>query len=287
MFQPEIKKKHLTLSWSFNCVPYVNIDSDRVSQIIINLLSNAIKFTPSGSIMIRCETRSMDDKMMLQIAVQDSGVGLSSQETQFLFNRFAQATQRTYAEYGGSGLGLFICKNLVELMNGQIWVESTKGSTTTFTFTIPCEPVPTNYHEHDSKSVHNEMENYKAIQSVTVLVVEDNKINQKVLMRMLEKAGCKCVTANDGVEGFEKYMEQPFDLVFMDIAMPRMDGYECTRKIRELPTGKDAVVIGLSGNVRQEYHDKAREVGMTLYLNKPVLQVDIERVVKQFKKEKK
>ncbi len=289
MFEAEITNKKLGYKWNIDALADGLIlvgDTNRISQVLMNLISNAIKFTARGSIAVTGSVQPVQDQMQVRIIVEDTGCGMTVEETQRIFNRFAQATQRTFADYGGSGLGLFICKNLVELMGGNIEVSSVKWEMSRFSFTVMCDVAT----EEQIKQFRNATEDHvqteqpipKVDTQTRALVVEDNKINQKVLVRMLEKASCTCTVANDGVEGLEHFTSKSFDLVFMDVAMPRMDGYECTRKIREYEKDKNlkaVPIIGLSGNVRQEHHDMGYEAGMTKYMNKPIQIDEILKIV--------
>jgi signal transduction histidine kinase/CheY-like chemotaxis protein len=304
MFEAEIHKKKLTLEKIIDCKEDVVLSGDtmRISQILINLLSNSIKFTSTGGIKVYMDYSLIKDEAQvtvpeLKFTVEDSGCGMDEQDTAHLFNRFEQA-QRTQSEYGGSGLGLFICKQLVLLMGGQIYVESVKGMGSRFTFTVKCStPDEKQLREFlNGKSntpVGEDGEKFlrtidvNGVRPLNVLVVEDNKINHRVLVSMLQKAGCNCAGAYNGVEGLSMYKEQSFDLVFMDVTMPQMNGYECTSAIREyeLEMGlPETPIIGLSGNVRTEYMNMGLEAGMTAYMNKPVKYTEILQKVEQCKR---
>lgn len=208
----------------------------------MNLISNAIKFTSYGGITVTGETRLLENNNVeIKVIVEDTGCGMDEEEMKYIFDRFAQSTQRTHAEYGGSGLGLFISKNLVELMGGKLSVESVKWQSSKLWFTVVCPLVvedqvqrywqaPTIENISQEVSEQQNTPDVDTIDASTspeapntlkILVVEDNKINQKVLVQILEKAHCTCTVANDGVEGLEHYQRNKFNLVFMDVAMPR------------------------------------------------------------------
>eukprot|EP01119_Soliformovum_irregulare_P011657 TRINITY_DN2943_c0_g1_i8.p1 TRINITY_DN2943_c0_g1~~TRINITY_DN2943_c0_g1_i8.p1 ORF type:complete len:1347 (-),score=364.38 TRINITY_DN2943_c0_g1_i8:96-3785(-) len=250
-------------------------DRDRLTQVIINLLSNAIKFTEKSlhqkEVSIKVSKIQEDSKTFLQVSVSDTGVGMTEYEQSIIFNRFAQANQKTHQEYGGSGLGLFICKKLVELLGGKIFVTSQKGIGTDFTFTM--------YIEHATKELAPQKEidikNLMAHLSLTrhvILIVEDNSVNQKVLKRHLENVNCQCDIAENGAIAVDFIQRKQYHGVLMDIEMPIMDGIEATRKVRtwEKSLGKNPVpIIGLSGNARQEHVNLALDTGMTDYIFKP------------------
>jgi signal transduction histidine kinase/predicted ATPase/CheY-like chemotaxis protein len=277
MFAVEASKKNLTLVKHIPDGSRVLIgDANRIGQILINLLSNAIKFTKHGSIAFESSQDFISkNTIRIEMCVKDTGEGIDERYIKNLFNRFEQITQRT-SEYGGSGLGLFISKNLAKLMHGDISCQSVRGQGSTFTFHVECE-----YDESVTIETKQEEEvatNNLGDRVLRVLVVEDNKINRRVLQRIIKHTGCECITANDGVDGLEQYKNNELDIVFMDVSMPNMDGYECSQRIREWEVEKGLKVvpiIGLSGNVRQEYHKQGIDSGMSAYLNKPISKNDI------------
>ncbi|KAL0487605.1 hypothetical protein AKO1_000266 [Acrasis kona] len=257
------------------------IDGFRITTILINLMTNAIKFTNQGSITLKCTLKEMDDHCMLKCSIKDTGRGMSEDEMKHIFNRFMQASQRIYSEYGGSGLGLFITKATVDLMGGTITVNSGEEGGTEFVFTARCK-LATDRQKQLVQAVAQVDKSSHQVRNdkVRVLVTEDNKINQRVIVRLLEKCKCTCVTADDGLQAVEKFVDEgPFHMVIMDVVMPRMDGYESTRKMREIEKsrgdGNRVLIVGLSGNTRQEYHNKGIESGMDLFKNKPITSMDL------------
>ncbi len=286
MFGSEARKKHLDLSIDMRCEDItVSGDCNLIRTCLVNLTANAIKFTQQGSVILSLNHKKKDDMIELEFCVQDTGCGLTEKEKSAIFNRFAQATQRTYAEFGGSGLGLFICKNIARTLGGDLTVESKKDEWTKFTFTILVEPSQDK--EEIVKPIIIETPVEKVSNHMNVLVVEDTKINQKVIVRMLKNVGCECMVANDGVEAIEMFKKHSFDIIFMDVAMPRMDGCEATREIRiienERGSAKLTPIIGLSGNVRFEHQDAGIRAGMSSYLCKPVTQTDIRNAINQYR----
>ncbi|KAL0489253.1 hypothetical protein AKO1_013772 [Acrasis kona] len=298
--------KGVTLKYDLSGVPDKNmmvmIDSGRISMVLLNLVTNAIKFTASGDILISCFIKNQTDKdCELYFSVKDTGCGMEPYEMQHIFDRFAQATQRTYSEYGGSGLGLFISKVVVDLMGGSLGVESEKNIGSEFKFNIKCKihvvepirktsiaPSPSTSSSSSSSFVDKPQKpvfKKRGEGPLSVLIAEDNKINQRVILRMLQKCGCTCVVANDGAEALSLFRENgPFDVVFMDVVMPNMDGYESTSNIRQVEKsrgdGNRVLIVGLSGNVRQEYHELGSKAGMDLFYNKPVNQAEIHELIK-------
>jgi CheY-like chemotaxis protein/anti-sigma regulatory factor (Ser/Thr protein kinase) len=284
-FEAEVHKKNLTLVTDISCDLVLSADINRIGQVLVNILSNAIKFTSHGSIKISCShTKLPDDMIKLDISVTDTGCGIAEANIRHLFNRFEQSTQRTTLEYGsGSGLGLFISKNLVRLLGGEITCESewTRGSR--FSFYVMCtkanETAQDQYRLQSSAPLGlSNSVNKSKLRPIRALVVQDNMVNQHVLTQMLQQEGCVCITANDGVQALYQVTHNPLDIIFMDIAMPNMDGFECTRKIRELEIQNQAAkvtIIGVSGNVREEYRTRGLELGMTQYLYTPITRHNI------------
>ncbi|KAL0482001.1 autoinducer 2 sensor kinase/phosphatase LuxQ [Acrasis kona] len=284
MNKSEGARKRINFVCEFNNIDedtVVVMDGNRLTTVLINLLTNAIKFTSSGSVSL-ISTLHPDNQ--LEIVVRDTGCGMTPSEMNTLFNRFSQATQRIYSEYGGSGLGLFISKAIIDLMGGSIRVRSEKGVGTEFKILVKVTMASS---EQQSSLQHPKVTQpaRRVIENPKVLVVEDNKINQRVITRMLGKLSCQCTVADNGLEAVNMYkVKGPFDLVVMDISMPLMDGYEATREIRKFEnekTGERAYITGLSGNVRDEHRDAGIESGMDDFMCKPIGQKEVEALIKR------
>ncbi len=252
-------------------------DPNRLTQVLLNLLSNALKFTletgeVTVSLSILEDTRT---HTVLRFTVKDTGIGMSEEEQNKLFNRFAQANPKISTEHGGSGLGLVISKNLIELMEGTIEVESKKWKGTQFSFTIKLAPAPRL--QEDAKSapvapLSSKKLNPRIGRRLNILIAEDSLINQKILVRQLQQAGHICHVANNGQEALELHDKIPIDLIFMDIEMPVKNGLEATEAIRQkeqVSLCPPTPIIGLSGNARLEHQQEALDVGMDAYLTKP------------------
>ncbi|WP_373000248.1 ATP-binding protein [Sulfurimonas sp.] len=241
-------------------------DSLRISQVLTNLLSNAIKFTSTGGIGLRI--KGMQENI-IKFEVKDTGIGLKPQQIEILFEEFTQADMSTSRKYGGTGLGLSIVKNLVELMGGKVALKSKFGVGSTFSFEIPLEASDSclldRKNTQNMQSLENTLNNIGARK---ILVAEDNKMNQTILEMLLEDTKLEIDFAEDGTIVIEKLKEKDYDLLFMDIQMPNMNGYEATEHIRL--TDKDIPIIALSANVMKEDTDKAFASGMNDYLAKPI-----------------
>ncbi len=243
-------------------------DSGRLHQVLLNLLSNAVKFTEHGMVRLSIALVTRDgDSVTLRFDVQDSGIGLSDEQQLRLFTPFDQADSSITRRYGGTGLGLAIARRLVELMGGEIGVESTLGQGARFWFTAafgvsaaPAIPPPARPPRDPTR-----------LAGARVLVVEDNEINRLVTKDILEQAGIVTRFAENGVDGVRAVLEEgPFDGVLMDVQMPRMDGYTATRLIRANPGFAGLPIIALTANALEGDRDAALAAGMNDYIAKPV-----------------
>ena len=250
-------------------------DAVKLRQILLNLLSNAIKFTDKGMVKLFAKAEDISGKhMRILFEVEDSGIGMTPEQTEKIFHPFSQADVSAARRYDGTGIGLNICKSFVELMGGNIQVTSTKGFGSKFSFSLVFETadVPEQKKEPSSMKGNMEPPKYKA----DVLVCEDNEINQEVIYEQLSVVGIKPVIVNDGKLGLEavrKRMEKPFDLIFMDIHMAGMDGLEAAAQIKKL--GVKTPIIALTANAMSNDRELHLKNGMDDYLAKPVSEVDL------------
>jgi signal transduction histidine kinase/CheY-like chemotaxis protein/ligand-binding sensor domain-containing protein len=245
-------------------------DSVRLRQVLLNLLSNSLKFTERGTIRvaISADTISEADCVLLCVAVSDTGIGISTEAQKRLFQSFSQAETYTTRRYGGTGLGLAISKRLIELMDGEIGFESVLGEGSRFWFTAKLSR-GTEARPEESKSIEESQlseSNYG-----TILVVEDNRINQKVLSHQLINLGYAIEVAENGAEAVEKIKGRRYDLVFMDVQMPVMDGFQATQEIRNLGEDSSSIpIVAVTANAFQSEREKCFSSGMDDYLTKPV-----------------
>ena len=249
-------------------------DPTRLRQIIVNLVSNALKFTPQGEVEVGVEVLSKNTEYIeLKISVSDTGIGIPQLAQETLFNAFTQADGSTTRKYGGTGLGLAIVSQLVEMMHGELGVDSIEGEGSTFWVVAKFQFV-----DQDSL-VESEGEAVSKLlpTGAKILLVEDNPINQMVAQKMLEKAGFKSILANNGVEALTVLAEQDFDLILMDCQMPEMDGFDATREIRQRNikalNQQPVPIVAMTANVMSGDRERCLDVGMDDYLAKPV-QVD-------------
>ncbi len=265
------KNKGLSLSLNINDdVPkFVSGDPTRLKQVIINLLSNAIKFTNQGfvELTVGLEIKTANN-YNIQFTVKDSGIGMNQETLNSIFTPFSQADASSTRKYGGTGLGLTICKSIVELMGGKIAVESQENKGSTFTFNVILKEVKKNniiISKNNDEKIEIEQGNY-----LKVLLVEDNEINRSFLTMFFEMNKIHCDIVVNGREAVEACSKAKYDIVFMDCLMPVMDGYEATQKIRSLENGHHPIIIAMTACAMKGDIEKCLAVGMDDYLGKPI-----------------
>lgn len=250
-------------------------DSLRLGQILNNLGSNALKFSHPGdtvSVIVNLQKETETDAT-LQFSVKDTGIGLSSEQQENLFQSFSQADTSTTRQYGGTGLGLVISRNLTRLMGGELKFESEPGIGSNFYFTITFKKQQrelSQLNTPDDSSDSRIKQSINTLEGVKVLLVEDNEINQEFARELLVMDGLKVQTADNGKEALQYLSEQDFDVVLMDCQMPVMDGYEATRKIREQEKFQGLPVIALTANAMKEDIEKVLRSGMNDHIAKPI-----------------
>ena len=263
-------------------------DPGRLRQVLLNLVGNAIKFTHEGGVVVRVSRTGGDETRAVRFEVADTGIGIASEAQGRLFQPFSQADTSTTRRYGGTGLGLVICKLLAEAMGGAIGVESQPGRGSTFWFTVAVKgeveasapfattiSLPRSRHvlaaDDQARARPAESTAAGAPCSRRILVAEDNVVNQRVAVRMLEKAGHRVDLVSNGREAVEALDRVPYDLVLMDCLMPQMDGFEATRAIRaaEVGTDRHVSIVALTANAMQQDREQCLAAGMDDYLTKP------------------
>jgi signal transduction histidine kinase/CheY-like chemotaxis protein len=266
-------EKGLELAYhvSDNVPDYIVGDPGRLRQIIINLVGNAIKFTEQGEVVVYTTVESIEkDQVFLHLRVVDTGIGIPPEKQKQIFDLFTQVDASTTREYGGTGLGLAISEKLVELMGGNIWVESEIGKGSSFHFTlrlgITKEPLP-----------HRIPLKQSQLDQLRVLVVDDNSTNRRIMEQMLKSRHMKPTTADSGETALglmKKAMEheQPYQLVLMDVHMPIMDGFELARRIRQYPEYKNVKLVILTSAGMRSDAIRCRNLSIEAYLTKPVKQ---------------
>jgi len=247
-------------------------------QILLNLIGNAVKFTDKGEVSLEVtQINETNEGTILRFSVHDTGIGISEEAQNKLFQSFAQADASTTRKFGGTGLGLAICRKLVELMGGSIGVTSTLGKGSTFWFTLPFarhkQAAPPLNRPADAVNGVHATPFSGTITGLRVLLVEDNKINQVVAVQLLKKFGCVVDTVDNGLKAMEARRQNKYDIILMDCQMPEMDGYEATRKIRELELKSSLPpvrIVAMTAYAMQGDRERCLAAGMDDYISKPV-----------------
>jgi signal transduction histidine kinase/ActR/RegA family two-component response regulator len=278
LLRPRLKEKGLgfNLSYDEHVPRWIWGDETRVRQIVLNLVGNAVKFTDQGAVLVSVRSSG---KSRLLIEVADTGIGIPEAQRDRLFQKFSQADTSMTRRYGGTGLGLVISKELAELMGGQIGFNSRAGEGSTFWVAIPAEPAS----EPAVEPPHSTLSAYTALGRGKVLVVEDNAVNQRVLLRSLQKLGLEVDVASNGSEAVARSRTSSYDLVFMDCQMPEMDGYEATARIRAAErNGKRTPIVALTAHAMPGDRARCEAAGMDDYLSKPVDLGALEHVLRRY-----
>ncbi|HVZ45643.1 MAG TPA: ATP-binding protein [Ramlibacter sp.] len=252
-------------------------DSLRIRQVLINYVNNAVKYTEKGSVVVAVRAGAADDdEVMLRFSVTDTGIGLTEQQQQRLFQSFSQADSSTTRRYGGTGLGLAICKKLAELMGGDVSVESTPGRGSTFRFSVPVRLADEG--ARDSQPPLPDAPR-SAPRGARVLLVEDNDINQSVGRELLKDAGIDCEIASNGQEALDMLRSGGYDLVLMDMQMPVMDGLTATQELRKLPSCAKLPVVAMTANALLRDRERCLAAGMDDFVAKPIEPNELQRVL--------
>ena len=277
IFGDEAKKKNIALHYTINVEhEHILTDTTKVKEIFVNILSNAIKYTPSGgSVMINIDELVCDEPgyMMVRTRVSDTGIGMSQDYLTKIFDAFTRERNTTKSKITGSGLGMSIVKRYVDLLGGTIDVESEPGKGSTFTVTLKHRIADESYYvkKHDEGSGTAS----KILEGRNILLAEDNDLNAEIAEAILERAGLKTERVEDGIQCVNRIMQMPvgtYDVILMDIQMPKMDGYKATQEIRNLPDKDKACIpiIAMTANAFEEDKREAIAAGMNEHIAKPV-----------------
>ncbi len=278
-------------------------DAIRLQQILVNLLGNAVKFTDAGQVSVNVSLcpdtdssaqpfRGDGREMEIQFAVEDTGIGISKDLMGRLFQSFSQVDASTTRKYGGTGLGLVISKNLAEMMGGKIWAESEPGRGSTFYFTIKAVAASDEERQAPSREKTDTTQQSHPVsgpaaqktdrskKGLWILLVEDNAVNQKVAMRILQKLGYRADIAGNGQQALQALRNYPYDVVLMDVQMPEMDGLEATRIIRSHP-GRQPYIIAMTAHAMKGDREECLASGMDDYISKPVRIEDLCKAIER------
>jgi len=256
-------------------------DRIKLNQVLTNLIGNAIKFTDTGSITtLATLIDSSDNQVIIRFSVKDTGIGIPDDRIRDVFSAFTQSGADTTRKYGGTGLGLTISKEIVELQKGKIWVESSAGKGSDFIFELPMKlPDQQQLAKFESTS---SKEDFCSFSQQTILLVEDNKINQFVAATALRNWNLQVEIANNGLEALDYLRQRNFDLILMDLQMPEMNGFEATKRIREGSISKrtcETPIIALTADAFTETRDKVYESGMNGFASKPINLLELNSLI--------
>ena len=280
VFDEKARKKNISLHYTMNVEhEHVLTDVTKVKEILVNILSNAIKYTPAGgSVMVYVDELPCDESgyMIVRIRISDTGIGMSQDYLTKIFEAFTREKNTTKSKIAGTGLGMSIVKNYVELLGGTIDVESEPGKGSTFTVTLKHRIADESYYV--KKHAENPESCSEILEGRNILLAEDNDLNAEIAEAILERAGLKTERVEDGIQCVNKITKMPvgtYDMILMDIQMPRMDGYKATQAIRHLPDKDKACIpiVAMTANVFEEDKRDAVAAGMNGHIAKPI-QID-------------
>lgn len=280
LFLLAVRKKGIDFSTEISneVSTYIKSDPDRISQILVNLIGNAIKFTDRGQVKLSVFVSGKNSEdLKINFSVQDTGIGLSSEQLSKLFQPFAQSEKSIARLYGGTGLGLFICKNLAELLGGVIFAESEPGNGSKFVLTIPCKKAEENFTSEDNNEI-SQADTF-GNDAIKILVVDDNEINASIVCKHLEKLGFSPHFCYSGFETLKKFEVESFDLVFLDCHMPGMDGFEVTKALIQKLGSSRPYICALTASTMKEDQSRCFDCGMDSYLSKPVKRAMLEKEI--------
>jgi CheY-like chemotaxis protein len=281
---PKALEKNLEMTTSVSPdVPNLMVgDETKLRQVFLNLLSNAIKFTPNGaiSISIQCVSRE-EDNIQLRFAVRDTGIGVPDEKVGRLFDPFYQVDHYMTRKAEGTGLGLAICKKLIVLMDGEIWYEPNSdqpGSTFVFTARFRTEGQSATIAHGAPDDLNANLDN-----PLKILIAEDNEVNRIVLKKMIEKLGYNSTLVQNGEEAIEAFRRYPYDIIFMDIQMPLLDGIQAANLIKETQSDKKSpFIVAVTAHAVKGDREKYLAAGMDEYVSKPVQLAEVSAIIEKF-----
>lgn len=266
-------------------------DDMRLRQVLLNLASNAVKFTSCGGVEVRLTAGPPDQegRVLVELTVKDTGIGIPADRLEAVFEPFAQADATTSREYGGTGLGLSICRRIAKLMNGSLELQSTPGAGSEFRLRWWASPAAAAVSSSLSCAAGTSSVPADApsgAPALRILLAEDNQINREIACALLERLGLQADVAEDGQFALDKVRAGSYDLVLMDVRMPRMDGLESTRRIRSLALARQPHVVALTANAYEEDRQECLAAGMDDFLAKPYRLDDLARLMDKVRQQR-
>ena len=289
VFDEKARKKNISLHYTMNVEhEHVLTDVTKVKEILVNILSNAIKYTPAGgSVMVYVDELPCDESgyMIVRIRISDTGIGMSQDYLTKIFEAFTREKNTTKSKIAGTGLGMSIVKNYVDLLGGTIDVESELGKGSTFTVTLKPRIADERYYV--KKHIEEPGTGNEILEGRNILLAEDNDLNAEIAEEILERAGLRIERVENGIQCVNRILKMPagtYDMIFMDIQMPQMDGYKATRTIRNLPDKDKACIpiIAMTANAFAEDKRKTMEAGMNAHLSKPLNVPELMDTIRKF-----
>jgi signal transduction histidine kinase/ActR/RegA family two-component response regulator len=289
LLSPEAHRKGLVLTHDIDEAVPLSLfgDPTRLRQVLVNLLSNAVKFTAAGRVALRVSLGPLDPGggRSLLFEVEDTGIGMAPAVLARLFTPFTQADSSTSRRFGGTGLGLAICRRLVELMEGSIEVRSTPGQGSVFRFRLPCRPFfapgqAERVRERPApKAPDGLMSGFAQRHPLRIFVAEDNSVNMRLILLLLEHMGYRGEAGTNGLECLQAVRHRHYDVILMDMQMPEMDGLECARALRA--EGIGVHIIALTADAFGGARERCLEAGMNDYITKPITRADLQRALRE------
>ena len=289
VFDEKARKKNISLHYTMNVEhEHVLTDVIKVKEILVNILSNAIKYTPAGgSVMVYVDELPCDESgyMIVRIRISDTGIGMSQDYLTKIFEAFTREKNTTKSKIAGTGLGMSIVKNYVDLLGGTIDVESELGKGSTFTVTLKHRIADERYYV--KKHIEEPGTGNEILEGRNILLAEDNDLNAEIAEAILERAGLRIERVENGIQCVNRILKMPagtYDMIFMDIQMPEMDGYKATQAIRNLPDKDKACIpiIAMTANAFAEDKRKTMEAGMNAHLSKPLNVPELMDTIRKF-----
>jgi signal transduction histidine kinase len=278
-FIPLVQQKHIPLNLFADGLPEgkrVVGDEMRVKQVLLNLLSNAVKFTESGSVTLRAKVHTISDSgVEMRISVEDTGIGIQPEKLSMIFESFTQADAETTRKYGGSGLGLSICRELVRKMGSELRVRSVQGQGSVFFFDVLMP-----FEQRVMIVPKEKLRGLQKLTGVRILLVEDNAVNMKIARRFLHSWGASIITAENGKVAWDLFQREPYDLLLVDLEMPLMDGKALLEQVRNV--NKEVPAIAFTAAVYENMYDDLQRHGFNGYLHKPFRPDEMHRKILRY-----